>query len=415
MQTREHPAPWERVAWEGGDVKSFEIAVAEWVRAMVAEAWQLFVEVVEERIERENSSALRRKGLEERTLWTEFGPVKIVRQRYCYADGREEKSFLGFDKRVNLAPRVHAAPAFAEHLAALASIAPSYETSSGIAKLLVGDGPCAKTIWKLAQEEGKRLRRQDTEERRSVFRDGELPGTDVPAKEFVGVEADSTMIHAWRSKGENHEAFLGIVYDGKEKVGRKRRRLRNKVGACGLQGAKQFGQDLFVAAQKYHNVIDAKRTLFGSDGAACLETMRREHFPGAPHQLDWHHVTEKVRQAYGWDLIEDAKKVMELVFSEDRDGFEKQTIFDRRRLPRRRSKIDELREYVLPRWDWLFSYRRMKRKHEEMPEHLNGTGGIERNVGTVVGHRMKWRGMGWTKTGAANILRLRLKTLGLQN
>ena len=57
----------------------------------------------------------------------------------------------------------------------------------------------------------------------------------------------------------------------------------------------------------------------------------------------------------------------------------------------------------------------MKRKHEDVPEHLNGTGGIERNVGTVVGHRMKWRGMGWTKTGAANILRLRLKTLGLQN
>jgi hypothetical protein len=40
----------------------------------------------------------------------------------------------------------------------------------------------------------------------------------VPAKGFVGVEADSTTIHAWRSKGENHEAFLGIVYDGKPEV-----------------------------------------------------------------------------------------------------------------------------------------------------------------------------------------------------
>ena len=415
MQTRENLAPWERIASEGGDVKSFEVAVAEWARAMVAEAWQRFVERVEERIERENAPALRRKGLEERTLWTEFGPVKIMRQRYYYADGREKKSFIGFDKRVDLAPRVHAAPAFAEDLAGLASIAPSYESSSGIVKLLLGDGPCARTIWKLAQKEGERLRRQDTEERRSVFRDGELPGFDAPAKEFVGVEADSTMIHSWKRRGENHEAFLGIVYDGKEKVGRKRRRLRNKVAACGLQGAKQFGQDLFVAAQKNHNVVDANLTLYGSDGAACLETIRLEHFPAAPHQLDWHHVTEKIRQAYGWDLIDDAKKVMELVFSEDRDGFEQQTVFDRRRLPRRRSKIDELREYVLPRWDWLFSYREMKRRHEEMPEHLNGTGGIERNVGTVVGHRMKWRGMGWTKRGGANILRIRLKTLGLQN
>ena len=70
----------------------------------------------------------------------------------------------------------------------------------------------------------------------------------------------------------------------------------------------------------------------------------------------------------------------------------------------------------------------MRARQEEVPEHLNGTGGIERSVGTVVGHRpqaraaggadptgMKWRGMGWTKTRAANMLRLRLKTLGLQD
>jgi hypothetical protein len=259
MQTREHPAPWEKVALEGGDVKSFEIAVAEWARAMVAEAWQLFVEAVEGRIEHENPSALRRKGSEERTLWTEFGPVTIMRQRYYYADGREERSFMGFDRRVELKPRVHATPAFAEKLAQLASIAPSYGTSSGIATLLLGDGPCAKTIWNLAQGEGERLRKRDSEERKAVFRDGELPGTDVPVKEFVGVEADSTMIHAWRSKGENHEAFLGIVYDGKEKVGKKRRRLRNKIAASGLEGAKRFGEDLFVAAQKYHPEVGTAR------------------------------------------------------------------------------------------------------------------------------------------------------------
>jgi len=145
------------------------------------------------------------------------------------------------------------------------------------------------------------------------------------------------MIHAWRRRAENHEAFLGIVYDGKEKVGKKRRRLRNKVAACGLQGAKHrtcsppsrraraiarltrarasgprhapnagtafhhLARDAsglsfprakpnrgrpvgtgLAAAQKNHNVVDAKLTLYGSDGAACLETIGLEHFPGAP-------------------------------------------------------------------------------------------------------------------------------------
>jgi hypothetical protein len=40
---------------------------------------------------------------------------------------------------------------------------------------------------------------------------------------------------------------------------------------------------------------------------------------------------------------------------------------------------------------------------------MNGTGAMERNIGTVAGHRMKHRGMGWTRKGAANIMRVRLE------
>jgi hypothetical protein len=40
---------------------------------------------------------------------------------------------------------------------------------------------------------------------------------------------------------------------------------------------------------------------------------------------------------------------------------------------------------------------------------MNGTGAMERNIGAVVGHRMKHRGMGWTRKGAANTMRVRLE------
>jgi hypothetical protein len=40
---------------------------------------------------------------------------------------------------------------------------------------------------------------------------------------------------------------------------------------------------------------------------------------------------------------------------------------------------------------------------------MNGAGAMERNIGAVVGHRMKHRGMGWTRKGAANIMRVRLE------
>jgi hypothetical protein len=37
-----------------------------------------------------------------------------------------------------------------------------------------------------------------------------------------------------------------------EKVGRKRRRLTNKVAAVGVWGPKEFGEDFYVTAQEHH-------------------------------------------------------------------------------------------------------------------------------------------------------------------
>ena len=45
----------------------------------VAEAWQLFVERVEERIERENPSALRRKGPDERRELADLALAGLAR------------------------------------------------------------------------------------------------------------------------------------------------------------------------------------------------------------------------------------------------------------------------------------------------------------------------------------------------
>ena len=87
--------------------------------------------------------------------------------------------------------------------------------------------------------------------------------------------------------------------------------------------------------------------------------------------------------------------------------------------------IDEARDYVESHWDEPFTCRELKRRNPGSPPHMNGTGAMERNTGTVVGHRpqvptfsgadlpgMKRRGMGWTRKGAANIMRVRLDMVG---
>ncbi|MHC4250006.1 MAG: UPF0236 family transposase-like protein [Planctomycetota bacterium] len=421
MQARELLVP-VRIVIEGDvTVKSIDRAVQQAWREFPSLAWQATVRAVEAVAVRQNCGRLRVKSYQKRTLWTSAGNVAFRRRRFFYADRREEGSFHVFDMRVGLERYERFVPEAKETCAKLASIAPSYRKSSEIARLLLGDAPSDWTIWRRTQEEGERLRKQDAEERRSVFRDGDLPGSDVPPKRFVVVEADSgsglrccpdlpaTMVHRWKKKAEHHEVYLGIAYDGKEKVGRNRWRLTDKVHACGVYGSKVFGEDLFVAAQKKHNIVDAETTLFLSDGDPALEEIRRNHFPQAPHQIDQRHVTQKVRSAYGWDRLEEAKTQLGHIFAEDRDAFERQSSFDRLRFHERRSKLDDARAYVENHWDELFTYRELKRTTPDLPPHMNGTGAMERNIGTVVGHRMKHRGMGWTRKGAANIMRVRLE------
>ena len=59
----------------------------------------------------------------------------------------------------------------------------------------------------------------------------------------------------------------------------------------------------------------------------------------------------------------------------------------------------------------LYGTRKLRKRGVKLPPHMNGSGGIERNIGILVVHRMKRRGMGWTRRGAANLLAVRTALL----
>ena len=396
------------------DVEGIERAVTAAWRDFPGKAWNAVAREIEVVAERQHQARMHRKCVETRSLWTTAGHVRFTRHRYT--DDVEEKSFTLFDMRVGLERYQRATEAAKDAFGRLAAISPSYAKSVQEAEIVVGDSPSRSAIWNWTQEIGEKIEALEKAERKAVFDDGDLPGTDIPPKDFVGVEADSTMVHQWRKKGVNHEVYVGMAYDGKKEI-RRRRVLTNRVAVASFEASTVFGRDLFIAAQKKHNVCEAKAVVFSSDGAQSLETVRQEHFPFAPHHLDHRHVIDKAREAYGWNDTAGADAVLESIFAEKRAEFEAATLRNMSLRPDRRAKIAEFREYVLARWDWIFTVRRMKAKFAGLaiPSHISGTGAEERMVAVLVGHRMKRRGMGWTRSGGANIIRVRLRALGLQN
>lgn len=397
------------------DIRSIEDGVSRACREMPSLAMQAIVERVERIAEGQDPGRLRRKNVETKTLWMSCGCATFDRRRY--EDELEEKSYVLFDLRTGLQPYQKMTDGGAEMFARLASISPSYDKARTEVEMLWGESPSTTTIWNYTQRYGEELRERARAERKAVFEDGELPGTEIPPKAFVGIETDSVMVDAWQKRGEHLEAFVGIAYDGKEYRGKKARpHLTNKVAAVSLDGSTIFGADMFVTAQKYHNFIEAKVIHYASDGDPRLETIRQQHFHRAEHHLDHSHVTRKARDAYGHEHSESADELIGHIFGEKRSEFEAAIRRDMKRLGTRRTKIEEYGKYIRDRWDWIFAARRLRRNNPgvSIPNHISGTGAEERMVAVLAGHRMKNRGMGWTKDGAANIMHVRLLALGFQ-
>jgi hypothetical protein len=397
------------------DLVSIERGVTAAHREFPSAAMQAIVSLVQTTAENADPGRLRRKSDEVRTLWMTCGWARFQRRRY--EDALEEKSYVLFDQRVGLKPYLRVTDAARKMLSALTAISPSFNTARQETEILLGDAPSTASLWSYTQSEGETIGAAIEERRKAVFEGGELPGADIPPKDFVGVETDSTMIDKWHAKGQHHEVYVGVAYDGKA-VSRsgKRRRLTNRVAVTSLEGSATFGQDLFVAAQTKHNISEALTVHYASDGAEALETVRQVHFYRAEHQLDHCHVSSKAWDAYGWDHRDAADAVLKLIFGEKRIEFEEQITKDMKRFEGRRTKLAEYRDYILPRWSWIFATRRLAKAHPEvrLPPHIAGSGADERMVGELVGRRMKHRGMGWTTSGAANIMRVRGRQLGLQ-
>jgi hypothetical protein len=386
-------------------VKSIDDVVREAVPEFVSAAWQQWARAVEEQAQRVHpAGALRVKSWEARTLWTMAGLARFKRRRFEVAG--ERRSLLLFDLRTGLKGWQRSTPGAERLMAEAAADVPGYALAARSLGRCWGEAPGAMQVWAAVQRVGRQLRHEREALRRRVFWDGELPGWERPAPEFLALEADSTYLAAWRGRGPDHEVFVGIGYTGKLQRGR-RRRLADKLVCSRLGRAEEFGQEFFAATQERYNLVETRYGLFMNDGDGRLRRMRQEHFPRFVPQLDWRHASCNLEEAYGPDRRERSKEVLGLLYAGRHPEACRQVQRDAGRLRSRGDQLRQLAGYLEGPGQELYGSRRLRRLGVRLPPHMEGTGGIERNIGVLVVQRMKRRGMGWTQNGAANLLAVR--------
>jgi hypothetical protein len=202
---------------------------------------------------------------------------------------------------------------------------------------------------------------------------------------FVAVEADSTYLAGWRG-GRGHEVHVGMSYTGKTGTG-KRNRLQGRRVCASRDGSERFGWELFGMSECFHGSSRAACGVFISDGAAALRKIHEEHFFGFSGQPDWAHAKRRVSEACGRERRGRAGGIIEML------------------------EAGDLRDYLERHGKDLYATRKLRKRHEQIPPRLDGSGAIERQIGVLVAQRMKKRGMSWTRAGASNLFAVRTDLL----
>jgi len=71
-------------------------------------------------------------------------------------------------------------------------------------------------------------------------------------------------------------------------------------------------------------------------------------------------------------------------------------------------KLDDLLSYLEENWHGIYGSRNLRGKVGAREILVVGSGGIEKNIDLALCRRFKGRGMRWTRSGAQNLLKLRL-------
>lgn len=165
----------------------------------------------------------------------------------------------------------------------------------------------------------------------------------------------------------------------------------------------RFWDEIYEYIDNHYDIKNIKKIYINSDGGAWIKSgMKR--IAGIIHVLDEFHLEKYIKKltAHMKDSCEDAEKeVRKTIRKEGKDDFKNVVARLESCLPdgAANKKIKEAERYILSNWSAAKTRLRYK-------EHIVGSS-TEGHVSHVLSSRMSSRPMGWSKTGAKNMVRLR--------
>ena len=356
---------------------------------------------------------LTKKAKVSRYLYTIFGLIRF--NRYKVKD-KMGKFFYALDKAVGLEANLSFSPLLAERITFLCSMYP-YRQARDIICHETGSQIDHRTLWRLIQKKGIKLRQQDMQEIENLYSNAKPVESRSPVHDTLVIEVDSTGISSRQGKGKWMEAKLAIVYTGKEiksssaKI--KRYCLKNKTVIASIDDWDSFGKTTSYFAQKKYNLSKAKNVLLLSDGDIQIKKFHTDYLPYSIYQCDHYHLKKKLRQVYGANPVL-LDKFLNLITA--RQHYKLSYLIKMTKLSGLITDEDEktLISYINSNMDSIWAVDKLR---GAVPKELLkvGSGAVEKNIDITIARRFKLRGMSWSKEGAANLLSLRLLYINSKN
>lgn len=335
-------------------------------------------------------------GREARELVSLVGRVVIRRRVYRDGDGVRHKPL---DEALGLSAYQRATPSL-QRLSAYQASGASYRRAAETLSWQVGYRINATRIQKSVWAVGQQLAEQEQAERAGVFERGQLVQEGEIQARLLYAEADGVWISLQREGKRKTEVRVAILYSGKERLGKGRWRLVNKVGVTALvKNSQEWQEMLLLTAFKHYQLSGTQRVILNGDGSEWVRhSLDRLELP-LTYQLDRFHLMRAAREA-GPGLV----SLMSRACQEGLQAVEESVrALIRQADAENQPRLLDFYAYVKHNADGLIDYRqRLGLPDQDHP----GMGAIEGNVDKLVVQRLKGRGMSWRLAGAKAMLAL---------